>query len=108
MRKLIIAVLLLISTLTYSQTYSIQQDTFPSNTELDTWCGTNDLNTKDCTFEVTYCSNCKSVIIKGHVTYRKYYNSKDKKQIFWDIDSFSDEWHDPFHYNIGVLGFKLD
>ena len=107
MKNLITAILLLISTLAYAQTYDIVYNKFPANTDTVTWCGTNDLDTKNCILEVVFCVNCTSVFINGHVSYRKYYNHNNPKQLYWDIDVFTDEWRDPLHKSVEVLGFKL-
>lgn len=108
MKTIIITALLLMSTLTYSQveTFSLTHNPYPSNTSLDVeWCGTQDFDTKPGYLLVIQCQNCPFIITEGNVVYRKYYNKENPKQLYWDIDFFTDKYDDPI--NIIVVGFKL-
>lgn len=107
MRNLIITVLLFVSTLTYSQTekFSMTPDEFPESLVYAEWCGTEDFDTRACYFLIYVDKRFE--IIEGNVVYRKFYNKENRKDVYWDIDHFTDLYNDPFTYTLEIVGFKL-
>jgi hypothetical protein len=108
MKVTITAILLFMSTLTFSQTetFSLKHNPYPKNTSLDVeWCGTQDLDTRSSYLLVTQCQDCPFLITEGNVVYRKFYNKENPTQLYWDIDYFTDNYEDPI--NVIVVGFKL-
>ena len=109
MNKILIIAFLFFSTLTYSQveSYPMTHNPFPQSGITDEWCGTNTLESKSAELLVVYSLNSHFTLIDGSVVYRKYYNKNNPKQIYWDIDHFTDEWDGLFPFNVEVFGYKL-
>jgi hypothetical protein len=110
MKNLLIAVLLLISTLTYSQLpgYDIKYNDFPIESQDSTeWVGTEECEVKHGMLLVVYCANCHYTIIEGRVIYRRYYDKAKPRLSYWDIECYSDRFGDRLSSNVNVLGFRL-
>lgn len=80
-------------------------DEFPESLIHAEWCGTEDFDTRPCYFLIYVGKRFE--IIEGNVVYRKYYNKENRKDIYWDIDYFTDQYNDLFSYTLEIAGFKL-
>ena len=109
MKILITTILLLISTLTYSQTetFSIKMNPFPEQYSNEEWIGTEIMDTVECKLLITYCNECQFSIINGGVVYRRFECKSDRTAIYWDIEYFVDSFKKQIPKVIRVLGLNI-